>query len=235
MVRVPHADCQGCEDALLRVAELCPVHQTMATLESVGFVIVDRHTAVPRDLLPTALYFSARAQEAGLVPIADTRVVTHGHSGIADARRTMDRALGTLIAELCVHGIAIEELLIGVSLLLPGDGCTDRASPDEVAMATLGCLSEHVPGEVLGVVISAEALPESATPLHLEAICRRRGRPWQVSFMFGSALQGMAPRAWARCGMHDRAAQDALVRRADRISRARRGWPYSTAAHLDAA
>lgn len=41
-VTLPHADCseQRCRDALLRVAEHCPVHQTIETVQGVKFDIV---------------------------------------------------------------------------------------------------------------------------------------------------------------------------------------------------
>ncbi|MBN1993027.1 MAG: OsmC family protein [Anaerolineae bacterium] len=36
---LPHAECNGREKALLRVAEHCPVHETISTLEGIEFVI----------------------------------------------------------------------------------------------------------------------------------------------------------------------------------------------------
>ena len=42
IVSLPHADCseQCCRDALLRVAEHCPVHETIETLKDVEFDII---------------------------------------------------------------------------------------------------------------------------------------------------------------------------------------------------
>jgi uncharacterized OsmC-like protein len=45
-VRLPHADCEQCEEALLGVAEHCPVHETMVTQDDVRFEVVDHHTSV---------------------------------------------------------------------------------------------------------------------------------------------------------------------------------------------
>lgn len=41
LVHMPHADCGNREKALLRVAEHCPVHETMETLEGVEIKILD--------------------------------------------------------------------------------------------------------------------------------------------------------------------------------------------------
>ena len=41
-VNLPCGECQDCEKALLRVAEHCPVHETISTLEDVEFEIVGK-------------------------------------------------------------------------------------------------------------------------------------------------------------------------------------------------
>ena len=46
-VTVPHGDCHGRERALLRVAEHCPVHETMVTLEGITIEVVGRTEATP--------------------------------------------------------------------------------------------------------------------------------------------------------------------------------------------
>ena len=40
-VNVPHGDCSKRKQAILRVAEHCPVHQTISTLEDIEIEIVD--------------------------------------------------------------------------------------------------------------------------------------------------------------------------------------------------
>jgi uncharacterized OsmC-like protein len=41
-VNLPHADCGARQAALRRVAEHCPVHETIATLSQITFQIRDR-------------------------------------------------------------------------------------------------------------------------------------------------------------------------------------------------
>ncbi len=41
-INLPHGECKNREKALLRVAEHCPVHETIATLENIEFKLVDK-------------------------------------------------------------------------------------------------------------------------------------------------------------------------------------------------
>lgn len=41
LITLPHAECAGREEAIRRVAEHCPVHETIATLGAVAFEIQD--------------------------------------------------------------------------------------------------------------------------------------------------------------------------------------------------
>ena len=41
-IKLPHGDCKNREQALRRVAEHCPVHETIATMEGIEFVFQDR-------------------------------------------------------------------------------------------------------------------------------------------------------------------------------------------------
>jgi hypothetical protein len=44
---MPHASCRDREEAIRRVAEYCPVHQTIVTLEGIKFVLSDRDHPIP--------------------------------------------------------------------------------------------------------------------------------------------------------------------------------------------
>jgi fructose-bisphosphate aldolase class I len=180
-------------------------------------------------------HFAALAQQTGLVPIVDTEVLTEGDHSASRCREITAHALETLIAELYVHQVQVEGMIIGISMVVPGLGCPVWPSPADSAAATLHCLLGHVPRGVPGVVISAGGLPEDAASVYLDEIDRTHGQPWQVSFMFGPGLQTSALRAWALDPLNARAAQDVFQRRASMIGAARHGWPSAGVAHLDAA
>lgn len=44
-INLPYGECTSREKAILRVAEHCPVHETIDTLESIEFELIDRVTA----------------------------------------------------------------------------------------------------------------------------------------------------------------------------------------------
>ncbi|MFW5709795.1 MAG: OsmC family protein [Chloroflexota bacterium] len=46
-INMPNASCQDREAAIRRVAEYCPVHQTIVTLEGIQFAIFDRDHPMP--------------------------------------------------------------------------------------------------------------------------------------------------------------------------------------------
>lgn len=47
VVKLPHGDCKARKQAMLRVAEHCPVHETIVTLGGVDLVVLDRSELVP--------------------------------------------------------------------------------------------------------------------------------------------------------------------------------------------
>jgi fructose-bisphosphate aldolase, class I len=59
---------------------------------------------------------------------------------------------------------------------------------EEVAEATLSCLLDHVPASVPGIVFLSGGQSDEAATAHLNAMNRRGGAPWQLSFSSGRAL-----------------------------------------------
>ena len=45
IINLPHGDCTKREKALLRVAEHCPVHETITTLQGIEIVVANRNEA----------------------------------------------------------------------------------------------------------------------------------------------------------------------------------------------
>jgi uncharacterized OsmC-like protein len=46
IITLPHGDCSGREAPILRVAEHCPVHETIATMESITFTVIGKEMPV---------------------------------------------------------------------------------------------------------------------------------------------------------------------------------------------
>jgi fructose-bisphosphate aldolase class I len=108
-------------------------------------------------------------------------------------------------------------------MVVPGAACTEQASVDEVAAATLCCVRRHVPAAVPGIVfLSGGQSPEQATA-HLNALNALGPHPWQLSFAFARALHLPALEAWRGDAATAGAAQEVLLHRARLNGLARAG------------
>jgi fructose-bisphosphate aldolase class I len=99
-----------------------------------------------------------------------------------------------------------------------------KASPEQVAEATLAVLRRTVPAAVPSInFLSGGQGPEEATA-NLNALNRQAGpAPWRLSISYGRALQQPALQAWGGNPAHTEAAQKALLKRARLNSLAMRG------------
>jgi hypothetical protein len=117
------------------------------------------------------------------------------------------------------------------NMVLPGDDATERASVDAVADATVQCFLRAVPAAVPGIVFLSGGQDARRASVHLNAMHKRfRGRlPWALGFSFARAIQQPALELWRGEATQARAAQQALLHRADCNRAARRG-AYDAAA-----
>src|SRR5436305_13251909 len=98
-----------------------------------------------------------------------------------------------------------------------------RATPNEVADATLSCLRTVVPAAVPGIVFLSGGQGDEEATAHLNAMNKRGPHPWQLSFSYGRALQAPALKAWLGKPENVEAAQRAYYRRAKLNGAARTG------------
>ena len=70
-----------------------------------------------------------------------------------------------------------------------------------------------MPTAVPGVVFLSGGQKDVAATERLNAICRKGGVPWQLSFSFGRALQDAALKTWQGFPANVAAAQAALLHR----------------------
>ena len=105
-----------------------------------------------------------------------------------DARR--------VFRELHSHRVHLEGMVLKPNMVISGKKCANRASPQQVAEATVRCLKRHVPAAVPGIAfLSGGQSPAEAT-LHLSLMNRIGSLPWQLTFSYGRALQETALTAW---------------------------------------
>jgi fructose-bisphosphate aldolase class I len=167
--------------------------------------------------------FAALSQEAGLVPIVEPEVLMDGSHAIERSADVTGHVLQAVFEELYLQRVRLEDLLLKTNMVLSGYDCPDQATPDEIAYWTLRCLERHVPVAVPGVVFLSGGQSEQTATINLDAINRRGGHPWELSFSFGRALQASALRAWADDPADIASAQGEFQRRAEETAAARTG------------
>jgi fructose-bisphosphate aldolase, class I len=167
--------------------------------------------------------FAALSQEGGLVPIVEPEVLMDGDHSIHAHRDATEKALNAVFQALCRHNVRLEEMLLKPNMILPGTNCPEQASNEEIAETTLGCMLRYVPAAVPGIVFLSGGQKDIEATERLNALNRRGGAPWELSFSFGRALQAPALAAWRGNPENVTAAQRALLHRARCNSAARSG------------
>jgi fructose-bisphosphate aldolase class I len=173
--------------------------------------------------------YAALCQEQGVVPIVEPEVLMDGSHTIERCEEVTGRVLHAVFNALFDQRVSLEGMLLKPNMVISGKECTQQASVKEVAVATLRCLSRHVPAAVPGIVFLSGGQDHLAATMHLSAINQLEGRKsWKLSFSYGRALQDEALKAWRGKNENLKAAQQAFYHRARCESAAALGR-YTTA------
>ena len=141
--------------------------------------------------------YAALCQEQGLVPIVEPEVLMDGSHGIVRSDEVTEEVLHRVFEALVEQHVVLEAMLLKPNMVVPGKSQPTRASPAEVAAATLDCLLRCVPAAVPGVVFLSGGQSERQATENLNAIVRLPWpKPWAISFSYGRALQDSALSAW---------------------------------------
>jgi fructose-bisphosphate aldolase class I len=135
-----------------------------------------------------------------------------------------DVVLHAVFNALHRHKVALEGIVLKPSMVLPGNKNLSKATPEQVAAATLEILCRNVPASVPTInFLSGGQSPEDATA-NLNAMNVMYPKaPWVLSFSYARALQDPAMRTWAGRKDNVSAAQRAFYRRLKMNSLARAG------------
>jgi fructose-bisphosphate aldolase, class I len=160
--------------------------------------------------------YAAACQHAGLVPVVEPEVLMDGSHSLARCETVTSLVLLEVMTALQDYDVALDAVVLKPSMTLPGSLSGERASPDDVAEATMATLAS-LPATLAGVAfLSGGQRPERATA-NLAAFQSPRLRPeplpWPLTFSFGRALAGPALAAWQGSPAGLRAGQQALARR----------------------
>lgn len=169
--------------------------------------------------------YASLCQAIGVVPIVEPEVLIDGDHTIERCARVSEEVLNGVFQALYRHRVQLEYMILKPSMVTPGKD-SPKASPEDVAKATLSVFHRVVPAAVPGInFLSGGQTPDEATR-NLNAINGHGPQPWELSFSYGRALQEPAQHAWAGRLENSAATQQAMLKRA-RLNGAARSGSYT--------
>jgi fructose-bisphosphate aldolase, class I len=158
--------------------------------------------------------YAALCQERDIVPIVEPEVLMDGAHSIERCEEVTGRVLEAVFAQLFGARVHLEGMVLKPNMVISGKKATNRASPEQVAQATVRCLKRHVPAAVAGIAfLSGGQSPQEAT-LHLSLMNQIGGVPWNLTFSYGRALQDTALKGWGGAAGNFAAGQKEFAKRA---------------------
>ncbi|XP_063388766.1 fructose-bisphosphate aldolase-like [Cydia fagiglandana] len=150
------------------------------------------------DMANVLARYAAVCQSEGLVPIVEPDVLLDGDHDIVRAQKVTEVALAALYKALNDHHVFLEGTLIKPNMVTPGQGYKKKATPEEIAVASVTALLRGVPAAVPGIVFLSGGQSEEEATLNLNAINRvQLKKPWTLTFSYGRALQASVWKTWA--------------------------------------
>jgi fructose-bisphosphate aldolase class I len=140
--------------------------------------------------------YAALCQEQNIVPIVEPEVLMDGGHTLERCEEVTNAVLAEVFQQLEGHRIHLEGMILKPNMVISGKKCAQRASPEQVAAATVRCLKRHVPGAVPGIAFLSGGQSPAEAALHLSLMNAMGGLPWQLTFSYGRALQDAALAAW---------------------------------------
>ncbi|KAK1363503.1 Fructose-bisphosphate aldolase [Heracleum sosnowskyi] len=166
--------------------------------------------------------YAAISQENGLVPIVEPEIVLAGDHGIDRAFEVGQKVWAEVFFYLAQNNVLFEGILLKPSMVTPGSGFKEKATPEQVAEYTLKLLRQRVPPAVPGIMFMSGGLSDSEATLNLNAM-NQSPNPWHVSFSYARALQNNFLKTWGGRPENVKAAQETLLLRARANSDAQLG------------
>jgi fructose-bisphosphate aldolase class I len=178
--------------------------------------------------------YAALCQQEGIVPIVEPEVLMDGDHSIERCYEATYATLHATFAALVDQRVELDGILLKPNMVIPGKKhAGGKASPDEVAEATIRCFRDVVPAAVPGIVFLSGGQGDEEATANLDAINKRGPHPWEFSFSYGRALQAPALKAWGGSDDNIGAGQAAYAKRA-RLNGLARDGKYEPAMEREA-
>jgi len=142
-------------------------------------------------------------------------VLPDGDHDLETAKRVTEEVLSFVYKALHDHHIYLEGTLLKPNMVTPGQSCTTKYTPEQVADATVCALRRTVPAAVPGITFLSGGQSEEDATVHLNAInAFKLLKPWALTFSYGRALQHTVLLTWQGKPENLKAAQAELLKRA---------------------
>jgi fructose-bisphosphate aldolase class I len=158
--------------------------------------------------------YAALCQEQQIVPIVEPEVLMDGDHSIERCEAVTDETLHVVFDQLHQHRVYLEGMVLKPNMVISGKKAPNRASPPEVAQATVRCLKRHVPSAVPGIAFLSGGQASEEATLHLSLMNQIAGLPWTLTFSYGRALQDAALKGWGGTAAGYAVGQKAYLKRA---------------------
>jgi fructose-bisphosphate aldolase class I len=161
--------------------------------------------------------------EAEILPIVEPDVVMDGNHSLSDCQKATEEVLKTLFFKLLDYGVDRKKIILKPNMILPGIE-SEKALPNEVALATISVFKKTVPVDVPGIAFlsGGQSLDEASENLN-EIEKRAFDVPWQITFSFARALQEPVLEIWQGREENKKKAQEKLIESVKIASLARQG------------
>ncbi|XP_065184036.1 fructose-bisphosphate aldolase C-like [Sycon ciliatum] len=192
---------------------------------------IGEHQPSPLAILENAnvlARYASTCQQNGIVPIVEPEVLMDGAHNLARCQAVTEKVLAATYKALSDHNVYLEGTLLKPNMCLPGQGCEEKSTAEQIGEATVTTFRRTLPAAVPGVTFLSGGQSEEEASINLNAInvyankCAEK-RPWKLSFSYGRALQYSTIMAWQGKDENIKAAQDVL------LNRAKANWAASQA------
>jgi len=167
--------------------------------------------------------YARACQEASIVPMVEPEVLMDGSHSMDACAEASERTLTAVFEELQKAGVATEGMILKTNMVIPAKESGRKASPAQIAEATLSLFKKVLPGTLPGEAFLSGGQSEIEATENLNAMNTSGPLPWKLTFSYGRALQDSALKQWQGKKENVAAAQKAFLHRAHMNSLASMG------------
>lgn len=168
--------------------------------------------------------YATECQKAGIVPIVEPEILPDGDHDLERCQKVTEKVLAAVYKALSDHHVYLEGTLLKPNMVTPGQSCSKKYTPQDIAKATVTALQRTVPAAVPGITFLSGGQSEEEASINLDALNKYPGKkPWALTFSYGRALQASALKAWSGKSENIKAGQQEFLKRAKANSEAALG------------